>query len=161
MRTLRTVPISAEAFAPYGELIEAPVEPGRTYFDRALCNRRDGVACSLSVAHIAPAAEQPLIATRMERHEFSSQTFLPLLVGSYVVVVADHGSSGGPDVATARAFLVQGHQGITYAVNTWHHPMTVLGGPARSAVLMWRDGGPGDEEFVTLSEPLRVTVDIL
>jgi ureidoglycolate lyase len=32
----------------------------------------------------------------------------------------------------------------------------VLDGPAAFAVLMWRDGSPGDEEFVPVTTPLTI-----
>jgi ureidoglycolate lyase len=45
---------------------------------------------------------------------------------------------------------------VTYAADTWHHPLTVLGGlPATFAVWMWRDGTAGDEEFVDIG-PVRI-----
>jgi len=35
---------------------------------------------------------------------------------------------------------------------------TVLDGPATFAVLMWRDGTAGDEEFVPVTTPLTVVL---
>ena len=39
-------------------------------------------------------------------------------------------------------------------MNVWHHPLTVLDEAAAFAILMWRTGGPGDEEFTELRHPL-------
>jgi len=94
----------------------------------------------------------------MERHEFSSQSFVPIDVSRYIVVVAPRAADGGPDAEAARAFLVPGDVGITYHVDIWHHPMTILDRPARFAVFMWRDGSTGDEEFVQLAHPFRVAL---
>jgi ureidoglycolate lyase len=92
----------------------------------------------------------------MERHEFSSQSFLPLDVSRWIVVVAPSGTDGGPDPSRAVAFLVGPSQGVTYDANTWHHPLTILDWPARFAVVMWRDGTRTDEEFRTLAAPFTV-----
>jgi ureidoglycolate lyase len=43
-------------------------------------------------------------------------------------------------------------------MGTWHHPLTVLDGPASFAVLMWRDGTTGDEEFVPVDPPLTIVL---
>ena len=99
----------------------------------------------------AETPDRPLKADLLERHEFSSQTFVPLDVGRWLIVVAPHATAGGPDLAGVRAFIATGKQGVTYKPNTWHHGLTVLDRPGRFAVFMWRDGGKGDEEFVPVA----------
>ncbi|MEO8651589.1 MAG: ureidoglycolate lyase [Hyphomicrobiaceae bacterium] len=158
MRTILAAPITPAAFAPYGDVLECPAAPGRVYFDEGLANGRPDVGASLSFAHVTPIAEMPLRVRQMERHEFSSQSFVPLDVARYIVVVAPKAASGGPDAARACAFLVPGDVGITYHIDVWHHPMAVLDRPARFAVMMFRDAGPRDEEFVPVPEPFLVTV---
>ena len=152
-------PLRAESFAPFGDVLEAPTQPGRHFFADGLANRRSGAAPSLAVAHVPPLAALPLVATRMERHEFSSQSFLALDVARWLVIVAPKAGDGRPDTARARAFLAGPGQGVTYRVDTWHHPLTVLDRPARFAVLIWLEHSKTDEEFVTLDEPF--TVDVL
>lgn len=159
MRIVRAEPISAQAFEPFGELLEAPATFGRTYFNRVLGSNRPAAPPSLSLSHLKPLAAIPLDVTLLERHAHSSQSFLPLDVGRYLVVVAPHAAGGGPDVDRIRAFVVPGHQGISYAIDTWHHGMAALDRPARFAVVMWRDGSAGDEEFVQVAQPVRVTID--
>jgi len=149
--------LNANAFAPYGDVLEAPKEPGRTYFNAGLANGRRGASPSLSVAHVQPLAALPLVATRMERHEFSSQSFMPLDVARWFVIVAPKAAGGGPDGARARAFLAGPGQGVTYRSDTWHHPLSVLDRPARFAVFMWLEGSQTDEEFVTLETPFTVS----
>jgi ureidoglycolate lyase len=149
-------PLQAESFARFGEVLEAPNEPGRLYFDAGLGNGRPGARASLSVAHVAALPELPLVATKMERHEFSSQSFMPLDVERWLIVVAPTAADGGPEEAHARAFVAGPHQGITYRPNTWHHSLTVLDRLARFAIFMWLDGTERDEEFVTLRQPFTV-----
>ncbi|GAA6038454.1 hypothetical protein JCM8097_007659 [Rhodosporidiobolus ruineniae] len=62
----------------------------------------------------------------LERHEFSSQAFVPMGgegAGRYLVLVALPGADGSPDLSTLRAFLASPTQGISYAPNVWHHPL--------------------------------------
>ena len=155
---IKPEPLRADAFAPFGDVLEAPAEPGRHFFGGGLANHRSGAAPSLAVACVPPLASLPLVATRMERHEFSSQSFLALDVARWLVIVAPKAAGGGPDAARARAFLAGPGQGVTYRVDTWHHPLTVLDRPARFAVLIWLEHSATDEEFVTLDQPFTVKI---
>ena len=47
-------------------------------------------------------------------------------------------------------------QGVAYAADVWHHPLTILDRPACFAIYMWLEGSNGDEEFFTL--PAAVTI---
>ncbi|KAI0434334.1 ureidoglycolate hydrolase [Xylaria sp. FL1042] len=90
----------------------------------------------------------------LERHPFTSQTFIPLTADTtkrYLVIVAPTlGSTGDdsslpapegaglpgrglPDVRALRAFVATGEQAVTYAAGTWHAPMVALG-PADSTI---------------------------
>src|SRR3712207_3677343 len=138
--------LTAAAFAPFGEVLEAPTEPGRRYAEAALADLRPGAARpSLSLVLKPPLASLPLRSRTMERHRFSSQSFVPMDSGRWLVVVAPHAAvGGGPDMARARAFVARPDQGVTYGADVWHHPFTVLDRPARFAVFMWRDGSAAD-----------------
>lgn len=86
----------------------------------------------------------------MERHPFTTQSFIPLGLSAsdpqtrYLVIVAPNlpPSAGGlaaadpaarlpgrnlPDLSKMKAFIARGDQGVTYAPGTWHAPMVVLG----------------------------------
>jgi len=88
----------------------------------------------------------------LERHPFTSQTFIPLGLSPseanqarYLVVVAptlppssadgmlpipsanDLPGRGLPDLAKIKAFMARGSQGVTYGAGTWHAPMIVVG----------------------------------
>ena len=149
--------LTQEAFAPYGEVIAAPAEFGRAYFENSLGNGRPAARPSLSMVLRPPTEKLPLEAELLERHEFSSQSFVPIDVTRWLIVVCPHAAAGGPDVARAKAFLAGPDQGITYRMNTWHHGLTVLDRPGRFAVFMWRDGTKGDEEFVPVA-PFTVRI---
>jgi ureidoglycolate lyase len=140
-------PLTKEAFASYGDVIDVPQEAGRTYYEEALGNLRPEAKPSLSMSFRVPTPDRPLTSELMERHEYSSQTFVPVDVARWLIVVAPHAAKGGPDMARARAFIANGRQGVTYRPNTWHHGLTTLDQPGRFAVFMWR-AGTADEEFV-------------
>ena len=42
-------PLTREAFAPFGDVIDVPSEPGRTYYEEALGNLRANARPSLSL----------------------------------------------------------------------------------------------------------------
>jgi ureidoglycolate lyase len=148
--------LAAEPFAPFGEVLAVPPGAGRTYFDRALSNLRPSARPSLSLSRKEDLSSLPLVARQMERHEFSSQSFVPIEVGRWLVLVAPHSEVGGPDMRRARAFLAGPRQGVTYGANVWHHPLAIFDRPAAFAVYMWLEGGKGDEEFFAL--PAAVTI---
>jgi ureidoglycolate lyase len=151
-------PLTGDAFKPFGAVLEGSTVPGRTYLSDTLANGRPHAPMSPAVATVEPKATFPMHVTGLERHEHSSQTFIPLAVSRYVVLATLDAGGGGPDLGRLRAFVARAGQGVTYAMGTWHHPLTVLDGPASFAVLMWRDGTAGDEEFVPVDAPLTIVL---
>jgi ureidoglycolate lyase len=149
-------PLTREAFAPFGDLIDMPAAAGRFYHDDALGDRRSSAMPSLSVALAAPSSDRPLAVDLLERHEFSSQTFIPVDVGRWLIVVAPHAAQGGPDTAKAIAFIADGRVGVTYRADTWHRGLTTLDRPGSFAIFMWK-AGTKDEEFVPV-EPFTVKI---
>lgn len=150
-------PLTIEAFRPFGDVLVAPAAPARDYFDTALANGRPTARPSLSIARRDPSPV-PLTATMMERHQFSSQSFVALEVARWLVLVAPHRAGGGPDMERARAFLPSAGQGITFGANVWHHPLTVFDRPGTFAIYMWLDGTTGDEEFFSLPQPVAIPI---
>ncbi len=143
-------PLTAEAFAPFGEVLACPAGPGRVYTEAALSNRRAQAKPSLSFSTKEPTA-LPIASTTMERHLYSSQSFVPMDAGRWLVLVAPHGADGGPDMTRARAFAAAPDQGVTYGADVWHHPSTVFDRTARFAIFMWKDGSSEDDEFVQVA----------
>ncbi len=160
---LTAEPLTAAAFAPFGNVVDGS-GPGRAVNEgRAL--RHDGVAGLVhDTGAVAPvlavyaisASAWPVETREFECHRRSAQMFLPMAGEGLLAVVAPDGADGGPDVARARAFVVQAGTGIVYAPGTWHVPLVALGAPARCAMLMWETGTAEDCEVKRLSVPLRV-----
>lgn len=149
-------PLNADSFSEFGEVIHRPPEGVRQHYNELLENARAGALIDLYLTAIEPVDRLPLHATVMERHPFSSQTFLPLKASRYLVVVAPDRGDGVPDLTRVRAFVSGGNQGVTYRCGLWHHKMTVLDETAVMAVLMWCDGSSGDEEFLDIDTPFEV-----
>lgn len=87
----------------------------------------------------------------LERHEFSSQAFVPMGAGGgkYLVLVALPGADGQPDLATLRAFMATSSQGISYHPNVWHHPLIALEATTDFACVVHETGvGKVDCEIV-------------
>jgi ureidoglycolate lyase len=153
-RVLRLEPLTAEAFAPFGDVVAPPALGDRV----SLMETLGGTGTPrLSFSHAAPLP-LPLVATQMERHNRSSQCFVPMDAARWVVIAAPD-AGGRPDVAGLRGFVAHPDQAVNFHRGVWHHPSRVLDRPARFAVLMWTTGvTTDDEEWADLPE--AVTLDI-
>lgn len=143
--------LTAAAFATYGEVVEAPENAGRAYFSSSLANLRTSAHPKLWMLTKYPTAPLPLKIELLERHEFSSQTFVPIDISRWLIVVAPSDANGGPATDRVEAFLASPQQGVSYRPNTWHSGLNVFDRVARLTVFMWLDGTPADEEVVPVS----------
>ena len=151
IRVIAAEPLTAAAFAPFGDVADRPTAGSPVLVGPAV-NLRATAAARLRWVNACPAA-MPLRVATMERHVHSSQSFIPSGETRWLVLVAPHAGEGGaPDMTRARAFVAAADQAVTYRPNVWHHPLTTLDGPANFAVLTYLDGGPADEEFVPVTE---------
>ena len=138
MTTLFAEPLRREAFAPFGDVIEAvdgvadsagseAINAGTSRRHEAvpaLDLLRDGARAVLAV-YEATAQALPLEARELERHRLSDQVFLPLgAARRCVVLVAPAGSE--PTQASVRAFVSNGRQGVCIRAGTWHHGLISL-----------------------------------
>ena len=149
-------PLNAEAFRPFGQVFEAPLQPGRKSFNEILENSRANACVDLSIVTISPLGKLPMRVKTLERHPYTSQTFVPIRVSRYLVIVAPDKPDGAPDIDKVRCFLANGRQCVTYRRGLWHHDMTVLDETAEVAILMWCDGSSDDEELLDVDAPFEV-----
>ena len=156
MRDLPLTPLTEATFAPFGTVVEYSREERRRRLIEELQNARPHARPHLDFATVARQS-LPLTVTVMERHRFSSQSFMPVDAERYLVVVAPDAPEGGPDMAAARVFAATGRQSVTYRAGVWHHPLTPLDRDAVFAILTFRAGDAGDDEFRTLAEPVRLS----
>jgi ureidoglycolate lyase len=163
-RTIAVEPLTAQAFAPFGEVPTSADGDGRPV-NLGTARRLDHVATldttrphahpNLALFRCAPVT-LPFDVTMLERHPHSSQLVLALSGGPWVVCVAPSDAGGEPDVAALRAFRAERGQAVHLARGMWHHPIVVLEHPAELAMLVWEDGGPGDTEERRLDVPLHI-----
>jgi ureidoglycolate lyase len=130
--TLPIEPLTAEAFAPFGAVIEADharsflINGGRTrrHDALALADCGEDGAVALSIFRGTPwggPAGGPIRIAMLERHPLGSQAFVPMERHPWLVVVA-----GRPAPEACRAFLARGDQGIQIWRGIWHHPLLAL-----------------------------------
>ena len=148
-------PLTQERFEPFGQVLDLPANPGRADYSKHLENRRAEARVCFRTSMTA-ASTLPIKTTTMERHAHSSQAFVPVEGGQYVVMVAPNGPDGGPDMTAARAFLAESDQGINYKASVWHHPMTVLERAATFTTVMWLADDGEDEEFFALEREVEI-----
>jgi ureidoglycolate lyase len=134
MRVIRPKPLSSEAFAPFGDVLDATgdyrlINDGlcRRHHDRALLDVGDARA-GISIFQAEPRA-LPYSFDLIERHPEGSQAFIPMTEHPFLVIV-----SSGPDVPPL-AFLTNGRQGINLHKGTWHGVLTPLHAPGLFAVI--------------------------
>lgn len=156
MKTIIAKPLTAQDFAPFGDVLDMPKVPSRVYFQEALGNLRPHACASISTTFKEPSPAMPFQVNVLERHAFSSQSFMPAEVSVWMLVVAPHDAQGQPDLERVQAFLANDTQGITYKPDVWHHGLTVFETPGKFNIFMWRDNTSDDEEFVTVP-PFLVT----
>ncbi|MCP3708550.1 ureidoglycolate lyase [Paraburkholderia sp. CNPSo 3274] len=130
--TLTIEPLTPEAFAPFGDVIELagakqiPINLGTTirFHDLAKVDVTDDGGRTLVNLFRGQPRELPFEVKMLERHPLGSQAFLPLNDKPYLVVVAPVGEL---DVTQIRTFVSRGWQGVNYAKGVWHHPLIALG----------------------------------
>ncbi len=120
-------PLSAAAFAPFGDVIEFegrdsyPINDGMAARYHALAGIDTGGADARAVISLVASKkfELPRRVDHLEYHPHGSQAFIPLDATPFLVVVGAPGDP--PDPAALKAFVTNGRQGINYRAGTWHH----------------------------------------
>ncbi|OLO09938.1 ureidoglycolate hydrolase [Chromohalobacter japonicus] len=148
MLELIAQPLTAEAFAPFGDVIDARVSEsfaingGRTqrYHDLARIETLGEGARPLISLFVSQPVALPLSLALLERHPLGSQAFMPLHGERFIVVVAPPSETIDP--ASVRAFVTDGRQGVNYRAGTWHAIHSVL--DVEGEFLVVDRGGAGD-----------------
>lgn len=130
-RVLTPVPVTAERFAPFGDVIHAG--PGSVQaMNEARFERFDDLAridvdqnrgghVAISIARSKTPTQLPHRFSLVERHPLGSQAFIPLSPFAFIVVVAAAEETVGPE--DLCAFVTNGSQGINYHRGVWHMPL--------------------------------------
>lgn len=144
-------PLTAAAFAPFGDVLEAVGAPD-TIINQGLCGRYHDLAtldfgpngrAGISLFNAEPRA-LPYSLDLLERHPDGSQAFLPMSEHPFLVTVApDEGGRPG----MPQAFVTAPGQGINIHRNIWHGVLTPLHAPGLFAVIDRIGTTPNLEEF--------------
>jgi ureidoglycolate lyase len=134
-------PLTAAAFAPFGQVIDANgVDPEiindgstRRHSDLASLDLRGPDCDPVMSIYVASARKFPLGIAKLERHRQASQVFIPLGMHRFIVLVALGGET--PDWKTVSAFLTAPGQGVCLHRNCWHHGLIALGDGNRFVVI--------------------------
>ena len=151
MTTIRTEPLTAMAFAPFGDVLQASGRPDmiinqglcERFHDRARLDFGPGGRAGLSIFRAEPRT-LPLQLDMVERHPDGSQAFIPMSPEPFLVIVApdDGGRPGQP-----RAFLAAAGQAVNYHRGTWHGVLAPLHPPGIFTVLDRIGDTPNLEEY--------------
>jgi ureidoglycolate lyase len=158
-RDLTAEPLTPENFAPFGGVISADHQIGAnqesanygtaikvhdvTPVDNNYGHSSSTGSCRANWSIFRCSAPHHLIQDKglfhnytskvLERHPFTTQTFVPMgqcsLKVSYIVIVAQSDPNSPenlPDPNSLKAFTVKGNQAVTYGAGTWHAPMVVI-----------------------------------
>ena len=157
---LRPEPLTKDSFAPFGDVIEIDgsqfylINGGmvQRYHDLARIDvAAEGGHALLNLFRGKPY-DYPLAVQSIERHPLGSQAFMPLSATPFAVIVAPRGDQVTP--ADLRAFISDGHQGVSYRRNTWHHGLLALGQTCHFLVI--DRGGPEENCDEVVVDPAVV-----
>ncbi len=158
---LKIEPLTPEAFAPFGKLLDArdrPADRWKLTYDKDFC-----VAGSTKVGVIwEPYAGRTF--TKLERHFDVTQAFIPMSGSLSVVAVAAPTDPKNPDDIPrpdqVRAFLIDGTVGFRYHVGTWHSlSRFILHPPGATYTIINVD--PNPTEVVDYAEKLGIRFEVV
>ncbi len=158
--TITARPLTAEAFAPYGNVLDTDGAPDKIinqgfcgrWHDRADLDFGDGGRAGISLFRAEPRT-MPYALDLLERHPDGSQAFLPMSQSEWLVIVA---SDDGGAPGQIEAFIAAPGQGINLHRGTWHGVLTPLHAPGLFAVVDRIGDTPNLEEF-PLTMPCIIT----
>ncbi len=138
MSIIKAVPITHEAFAPFGEVLDVSGLAPKT-INQGKCKRFHNLAkvdvldeqVGISM-FCAELRSLPYSVDLLERHPLGSQAFIPLSPDPFLVIVAGENNGAPFDIS---AFITEAHQGINLHRNVWHGVLTPLSGAGVFAVI--------------------------
>lgn len=146
---VRVQPLTAEAFAPYGRVVEPD--------QRQPLHMKEGQY----TARLMTVESLPDRVTRINRHMDHSQMFVPLGGDPFVVVVAPPDEPGqGFDASTVVAFATNGRQTVIFDAGTWHIEPRSLEKPSCQVINVQTDVSPKHTELISIEEECGVAVAV-
>lgn len=159
------VTLSAAAFAPFGQVIEAT--GGSSGANQGRAERFD---TSFDLASTDPRAPRlhtaiyrirestlPFELKLVERHPLSPQLFFPNSGKRFLICACPNLPDGEPDLAALCAFIGQRSQGIVWHAGVWHSPFAALDADGDFLMQQWQGAGLLDCEERTF--PTSIMID--
>lgn len=152
----RAEPLTQKTFEPFGEVIEHRGEERRHYLEMNFARPGDRLRHAIWVSKLNVSRALPLNISKLERHPFSDQAFIPLSGQPFLVVTCPDDEDGSPDLQRCRAFVGTATQGVIYRRNVWHSGLEVLGTPAEFVVVMALSDDQPNDIFIQLPRPIQI-----
>lgn len=156
-QTLSALRLTADAIAPYVTILAA-LDRKATVFASVLEVGDVPGHHAFTILCPNPVAETAITVTALERHAHTTQSFLPIKAGRWLVLVAPTAADGSPDMPGARAFVAGPEDAICIGRNVWHAGLTVLDQPAEFGMLMWKADAGDDGVLHELKAPLTIVL---
>lgn len=157
--------LTAESFAPFGDVIEIGDRESITSADGFLETYADLARLDVAAKDGRPQInllratprKLPLQIHSLERYHLSTRTIMPLLFYPFMILVAPASSTVDP--STLRAFVSDGQQGVNIHRGIWQHPLIAL--KRRMNFLTIERAGPGrNREEVAMDGRLQVIASL-
>ncbi|UWQ14451.1 ureidoglycolate lyase [Aliiroseovarius sp. M344] len=148
-RVLSSQPLTAAAFAPFGDVIEVSGVPDKL-INQGMCGRHHDLArldftdgrAGISLFD-AKARQFPHVVDMVERHPDGSQAFIPVSGVPMLVIVAED-QDGSP--VNLKAFVSQPGQSVNLLRGVWHGVLAPVEKPGRFIVIDRIGDGPNLQE---------------
>ena len=148
-RVLSSQPLTAAAFAQFGDVIEVSGAPDKL-INQGMCGRHHDLArldftdgrAGISLFD-AKARQFPHVVDMVERHPDGSQAFIPVSGVPMLVIVAED-QDGSP--VNLKAFVSQPGQSINLLRGVWHGVLAPIEKPGQFIVIDRIGDGPNLQE---------------
>lgn len=161
---LNPEPLTREAFAPFGDVIEVndgnhviPINYGLTerHHDLAQLDVAEGGGRTIVSIFRTQPVSLPFAVKIMERHPLGSQAFVMTTGNPYLVLVAPAGEF---DPMALRAFRAAPGQGVNYHKGVWHHYCLGLN-DTNDFLVVDREGAGSNCDEIAMPEHLQITLE--
>jgi len=164
MLTLTPKALTAEDFAPYGEVVSTEsarksfsmnYDLATRYYDVADIDieEREGKTC-ISLVH-SNAITFPFKPKVMEYHPHGSQLFYPLCESPFLILVGTPAKT--LDASKVELFISNGKQGVNYNKNVWHHYLMPLNDGSQFMVV---DRKANDKNCVEVELNIEILINL-
>lgn len=100
-------------------------KPARAVLNVSLASPREVESWNGVDVDASQEGKRFLKVKMLERHRYSTQSFVPMGAGIKYLVVVTEGDDA-PDLNRLRGFVASDKQGVCYAPGMWHAPMAVI-----------------------------------